>query len=1118
MLRALATNKNVQVLLYKRECTVWPGMTEEKLDPESGKASIGRIGGLFLASFAILGGGLWLFRQPIAETIARGICEDQGLACKLSITRLDFGGLTLTGVDARAPGAADAAVNARELTIGLAWDGPFSPRVSAVDGDALSVRLDLTGRRSIFGDLEKAVATFASPGDQPPGPAPRIAIAGVTLIGETLSGPVTATGRITPEDDGAFTLALDATPASFGIGGGAVDLNAASLRVRVAGEDISGALKLDLERFAAEGLSLSGVAVDATLRRSAGRLVGQGEVRLARLVAREGVVAEATLDVDLDAPAPGDEPFDLEAWLARLQRFGMKAATGAVAFAGVEWKASTASMLLQPEGAGAAGDFAVALQDLNAPQASAGAAEISGRVRIADNQVAIVNGAAQTRAGVLSSPQRAALADAVAGPLEAVLPGHAAALRRAIDRAGQSFAVRAPWSARLADGVMQVSLLSGAGFDSTSGASLKATAPAGKDVIGAFSLPDYAWSAGGRLVLRGGGAPPLTVELARASGDIERLAMSGAVALEAWKVGDGVVSGNLADLDLSTRGASGEASGRLGVRLDGALGGGVWTAARGTAQVGARWDGGSFIADAPQGAVIQWSRAAYGDTVFGAGSLRYTPVGHLAERSGDGLVGRGRLAGLSLPVEGDGFGARLDLGPAAIDWRTQGGFRASFDVDPSAIELRLDARGTTVPVRMPDLKGELALGRGWKVAGRVSGVSADVDEGRVTDLAADFDLGGQGNALSGAITGLSMSLADPLTEGRRYEPLDFHGEARLASGVASFDGTFALKKSGVQVAHVAGQHNLASGVGSLAFDPTPLIFVPRRFQPGDISPLLVGPANVAGRVDVSGKASWTPQDFTASGVLDLKKLGFALASAGVFEGVSGHIEVADLLNMRSLPGQRITIDKVTLGLPIENGVIDFQLVGYDAIQLESARWPFAGGFIRVDASVFRFASASENRIVARADNWDLAVLADQLKLPDIKLGGVVAGEFPIVFRTGSAAIDKAVLKSTRPGVIQYTGDAGDAAGQANEYSKMAFDALKDFRYEVLQLGLDGDLAGQMMLTLGVRGSNPDVLDGAPFQLNIGIDSALVPLLTSTFQRPDIRTAIEQAGPGEGAQQ
>ena len=142
-------------------------MTEENLAPTKRKSAKGRILGLFLAAFAILVLVLWLVRQPIAEAIARNVCAEQGLACNLSVTRLDLGGVTLTSVDARAPGAADAAVTARELAINFTWQGLFSLRPTEVKGEELTVRLDLTGKRSVLGDLDKAITTFTKPSDEP---------------------------------------------------------------------------------------------------------------------------------------------------------------------------------------------------------------------------------------------------------------------------------------------------------------------------------------------------------------------------------------------------------------------------------------------------------------------------------------------------------------------------------------------------------------------------------------------------------------------------------------------------------------------------------------------------------------------------------------------------------------------------------------------------------------------------------------------------------------------------------------------------------------------------------------------------------------------------------------
>lgn len=1084
-------------------------MTEEKLDQNQVTAAKRRIIGLFLAALGILGLALWLLRQPIAEMVARNVCGGQGLVCALSITRLDLGGITLTDVDARAPDASDAAVTAREIVIDFAWTGPFSLRPTAVSGDELTVRFDLTGKRSPLGDLETAIANFTKPSDAPPQPLPRLAFTRLTLIGDTLSGPMIATGRITAADNNAFVVDIAATPASLGLAGGTMELSAASLRATVAGQEISAALKIDLANFVAQGVRLADVKVDATLQQSAGVLKGEGDAQLGTVATETTSLSATQAKVAIESDAIGGESFSLGEWLSSVRRLQVNATTGEGALADVTWKKAALATLIAPSAGGSGGDLSLVTEGLATPQALAGRIEVNGKVAVDGDTLSVSDGTAIISSAMLRSQQRAVISDLAGGSLESVLPSFADALRTAVDRAGQSFSVSTPWSASATSKGAIVALRPGATLKAASGLALTTTSNDTHAAVGTFNTTDGAWTAAGSLSLQGGGAPPITINLAKAEGTLDRIALSGAATLRSWQVGADTMSAEFTGLDLSSDAKAGAAAGRLSIRLDGALAGGSWKGARATAEVVSRWDAGDFTADAPKGAVIEWQSASYGDTTFGAAALRYTPIGRLAQRTGNDLVGQGKLAAVKMPVTGEGYVADIVLGATAIGWRTAGGFRANFDMEPSTVGLNLGER--EVPIRFEDVKGALDLTRGWKVAGSFDGGAVKADEANVSDLTGKFDLAGQGDSLNGSLTGVAMRIVDPLpAEGQRFAEASFRGEGFMKDGALNFTGAFNMAKSGMQIAQVKGRHDLDTGAGDLTFEPIPLIFRPGQFQPEDLSPLLIGPANVTGRLDIGGSASWNADGFKASGVLDLRKLGFVLASAGVFEGVSGRIEVADLFNLKSAPGQRISIDKVTLGLPIEKGTIDFQLVGFDAIQLEGAEWPFVGGFIRVDRDLFTFASTAENRIVARAVNWDLAVLADQFKLPDLKLAGVVGGEFPVVFRTGSAEIDNAVLKSVKPGVIQYSGSPGEAAAQADDNSKMLFDALKDFRYEVLEVGLDGNLTGQMMLKLSVLGRNPEVLGGQSFQLNIGIDSALVPLLTTTFQKPDINTAIEQA--------
>ncbi|MEQ1781256.1 MAG: YdbH domain-containing protein [Hyphomonadaceae bacterium] len=1084
-------------------------MTEEKLSRASVKTPIGRIIGLFVAAIAILTLGIWFFRQPIAEAIARGVCAEQELSCKFTISKLDFGGVTLTSIDVRAPGSNDAAVTAREIDIGLAWDSPFAARAASVAGDALTLRLDLTGKRSVFGDLDKAITTFTKPSDKPPGPNPRLQLANLTIIGDTLSGPIVAKGRITAADAKAFVVELTATPTSMGLSGATVDITAANLNATVAGENISGRVNLDVAKFSAADARLANIKIDATLEQSAGRLRGEGTASLGDLQVNDVSLSDAQATASLEAGAFGGAT-PLGDWLANVRRLQIDASTGEGEYAGASWKRSKLTTLVQPVGdTGSGGDLALVVDDLRASSFAAGQTSVTGKIVIAAGRVGSADGVVTVKSGLLPAQQRQSVVNGISGPFTTVLPPYAEVLRRTVDRAAQNFDASIPWSVRSNADSFVVSLKSGAVVKAHSGLSLTASAPADKTVVGAYtSAADDSWTAAGDITLQGGGGPTLVLDIDHASGAGEKMSAAGNAYVRTWKVGTDVFAADFMDLNLSADGAAGAAAGNLLVQIDGGMAGGVWKAARAEAVVNASWDANTFIAEAPRGALLQWKEARFGGSVFGASALRYTPIGHLAERSGEGYVGKGQLAPVTVPVKGDGYDAAVQLGAIGVNWRAQRFIRANFNMAPAKVDLTLDQR--KVPIRVGDVAGEIDLSNGWKVTGAFKDASAETEEGHVADLKGAFDLAGSGGSLSGSLSGITMRLFDPLEEeGRRYEDVNFRGEGRLNNSLVDFTGTFTMAKSGMQVAHVTGQHNLEDNEGGLTFEPTPLIFKPRQFQPSDLSPFLVGPANVTGRVDIAGAATWASGDLKASGVLDLKQLGFALASAGVFEGVSGRIEVADLLNMKSAPGQKLTLDKVTLGLPIESGQIAFSLIGYEAIRLESAQWPFGGGFIRVDPQDFKFSSEAENRIVARAVNWDLAKLADQFKLPDMKLQGIVAGEFPVMFTTGSAVIDHATLKSVRPGVIQYSGSTGDAAAQADENSKMLFDALKDFHYEVLQVGLDGNLTGNMLLTLSILGRNPDVMSGQPFQLNIGVDSALVPLLTSTMQRPDVRTAIEQ---------
>ncbi|HEV7692128.1 MAG TPA: YdbH domain-containing protein [Hyphomonadaceae bacterium] len=1024
------------------------------------------------------------------------------------MSRVDLGGITLQQFDIRAPKAPNAALSGDRLAVDLNWASLFSPQPSFVAGDTIVMRVDLTGTRPVLGDLDAAVKAFTKPGGKP-GPLPKLDFKTIRIIGDTPLGPVEAKGAVAATGPDAFVITMNAPAAKLALYGAELDLKGADLNATVKDGAISAKMTLGLDTFRAGGAIISDVKIDASLDQTAGVLRGQGQASLGEVQIENAKLARTEAKATVESAAVDPAAFDFDAWLRQVRTLTLNASAGAGSVGEIGWKTGLIKADVAPRATGGSGgDFSFDVSEMKAKPGSADRLEIKGTVEIPATGRPRIAGQALVHSATLTAAQRNDLADAASDPFEAALPGFASALKRAADKAGQAFDVTAPWSLVQTETGYDIAALSGARISAASGFTLTADAPPGKTEAVTWSTDEGGrWKAEGSLRATGGGAPTLQINLARATGVKETVAMAGAAKLQPWRVGDDVLSAEAAGLTFDTTDKGGVAGGQLTLNLNGGLGGGVWKAARATGEIKTAWGSDTFYADAPRGLVIQWDEGRYGTTVFGAGALHYTPRGRLAELKDKAVIGQGDIAKVSLPIKASGFSAKAAVGATAINWRAEGGVRIGFDAAPTTIDL--DLAGRTTPVSINDITGILDIRNGWKVTGGFKGASVKAPEASVADLAAKFDIGGVGDDLSGSLSSVAMRIFDPNPEEtRRYEEAKFEGSARLKSSVADFSGIFTSTKKSVQIANVSGQHSLKTGAGSLSFAPTPLVFLPRTFQPSDLSPLLRGPANVTGRADIGGAASWSADGFKSSGNINLNNVGFSLASAGIFEGVSGKVEVFDLLGMRSAPGQTISLGKVTFGLPIEKGVVRFQLIGYDAIRIEGAEWPFVGGRITVKPVDFKFGGDEDKRIVAHADKWDLNTIVEKFEIPDVKLKGTVSGDIPVVFSTGSARIDKAELQASEDGgVIQFLGSVGQAAAESDANAKMLFDALKDFRYQVLKVGVNGDITGWIVLSVDLLGRNPTVLDGAPFQLGISIDSELMQLANKAQGRFSLQDAL-----------
>lgn len=1103
-------------------------MAEESLAPAHEKPGKWPLWRTLAAIGLVLVVAILLARQPIGEAVGRAWCAGQGLKCTLKITRLDLGGLTLKQLTVKGPSANTPPLTADQLAVNLSWANPFSPRPTMVGGKGIRLLLDLTGHQPVLGDLDPTVQKFAS---QPPGggPSPKIDLQNITLVANTPLGPVEAKGQLEMTGLDDLTLHLAAAPIKLSGPAAAMDLRSFQVDAKTSGATITGKATLDLKQFTAPGATIQDVKLDLDVNQADGVLKGQGAASAGEVSLKQGGVKGASLGADVEAAA-----IDLNkppgSWLAAMRKLTLTGKSGAGSLFGAAWQDSDLNANLDPQsGGGASGDLSFVMNRLSHEKGAAEKLGVDGKLNLPagfERASALqATGVARLVGAQLTKAGSEALGGAVETPLKDVAPNFSAAAARVLKQAGQSFDVSAPWSAEASEAGFAAALLGGATVKAKSGLALTLNG-AGQAPVAAWSS-DAAkgWTAAGTLLLSGGGGPHLALTLAGASGSTGKISASGAVEMQPWRVGEDTLAAKVSGLSFETAAGkaagqdtgqnTGKAAGEVLLTTSGSLAGGIWTNLKASGAVTATWSPGAFAADAPRGLNVSWDKAAYGDTTFGAAALRYQPKGRLAELRGDAMAGDGTLGALNLPVSGKDYKAHAVLGATAVNWTSAKTVKVAFNTTAPSFTFDDPDAPAPVPTSAGSLSGTAELADGWRITGALNGAVVKTGQVSLAGIKAKLDLAGKAGGLSGSLANVEMAISDPQPKAKQlFEPETFSGSAKLANDVATFSGTFTLAKSGVQVASVTGQHNLKSSAGSLTFAPTPLLFRENGFQPSALSRLLIGPANVTGRVDISGGATWTAKDFNSTALVSLRKVGFVLASAGEFAGVSGDVEIADVLNMKSAPHQTITLDKVTLGLPIENGVIHFQLAGSDAIKIEGAEWPFAGGFLRIQPATFSFSAAS-NRIVAEAVDWSLASIIEMVKPPDLTATGKVNGTVPVLFSTGSAKIDHAALKSSpEGGVIHYTGSTGDAASQSNSSAKLLFDALKDFRYKELELDVDGDIAGRLTLQTRLEGLNPAVLSGAAFKTRISIDGPLVDLLNTTSQgNPTVNAIVDKVSAG-----
>jgi len=363
---------------------------------------------------------------------------------------------------------------------------------------------------------------------------------------------------------------------------------------------------------------------------------------------------------------------------------------------------------------------------------------------------------------------------------------------------------------------------------------------------------------------------------------------------------------------------------------------------------------------------------------------------------------------------------------------------------------------------------------------------------------------------SGLPTGsLEVSALRDTGEAKRFPTLGLHSDFGPSDGVLAFDGALTGLDERLKVV-LRGEHDPARGEGRADLSLVPLALAPGKLAPEELLPPLAPLVQAAdGTVEARGELSWGgdgPDGFVDVGVRDLT----LQTRAARIERTNAALRVDGPWPPRVAPGQLLSMARVDFGLELTNGLVRYALRDDGVLMIEAAEWAFAGGTIRSGGALDL--SAEEQRVFLTVRDVDLAELLALVNLEGLSGTGRLNGALPLYLRGGSIEIREGLLEApSEGGWIRYLpeGKAGAFASVAGAAFDDLLQALANFRYERLRLGLDGRTDGEVKVALSLAGANPDHRDGQPYEFNLNVDGRLADLVRQSGAAYQIPAQIEE---------
>jgi translocation and assembly module TamB len=1055
-----------------------------------------------ILTLTLLFGALgWLGRKYIAQQALAQWCHDQSVTCEADFKRLGPGGAVITGI--RVKSGDETPFMADEVTADISWKG-LVPSLRAVSVIAPELHGTLDDRGIRFHGLENLGGSGGDGG----GVLPPVKITQGRVLLATSAGEIGASVDLEGQFPESGTLQLIIDPVSLSGSDGILVWSEGRVDVTASDGQLEGEAFLDLAEADVRGVQARHVQLDALLNSpldGAGdtQIVWDGHVASASWSGYEMTTASSSGRAVLDRLPSLDIDSILNALVEASAETDVSKVSGS-AFAGRDMKLE---FDLAGDAGRVTGPVLASASELDVPQGRTQRASIRATLDRTITDGIGFTADVSTSGTMLNAATTDQLLELV--NLPDMFAAHEASLTSALRRALTDFNASAAIAAQhkadgwaiSADGPAQLNAQSGLALDILPGANGQWLSWMGRDR-----------SVAGQLSLKGGGLPVLVADLQVQMSEMGLSHFNATdLKLSSWTAGARTLSADLKRIDYQRVGEGEmtlETSGKIGVA--GNVSGFDLDSSSLSGQLLVSSDKAGWRISTPDRACLSLDSQGlrFGSVSLGAFRTPICPEGRDFISPGAGFAGATKLGDLLVPVTFSSNSGTVSFTNAQIDWT--GGKTASVSAVSDSVSLALGIGEETLSIDGDGLRLGIAT-RANAAPALSARLGATKFNGTLVPAnVSSSDFRFDGTTGEGGVKG-SMSADAVMIRDYRddplYQPLTADLDATLSGADFDMSGPLRLASNGITVADTLLRLDVSKLSGMAALESRDLQFEPGGLQPWRLSDRLRGVfTDARGGLAAAARFDIVEGKIEGTGEVSVSEFGFQTTRLGRVQGVNGTVAFSELLALTTEPGQTILVERLNPGVPLEYGQITFQLVEGTQFKVESAAFPFAGGTLALPPFVWSLGGEQQN-IEVTAEAIELAKLVEVLKLPDTRATGTVSGSFPIdIDGTDILVRDARLRADAEGGYISYLGMAADSAGAADANAKMAFEALKDFDFTVLELGLDGNVRDRMTISLILEGKSRkgiaygdgnQVLTGQPFLFNITVDSALGELLRNT---------------------